>query len=172
MQTARDAALAIWRQGRFTVPVSTTALRRLLRQYGLRVCPFPMDSLHEVILGDRLYLSAALACCERRWVKAHALGHRLLHSGNQFWLECQSRDAWHGSHQERQAETFAGYLLLGDLAWVARRGCLERWQIAEEAGVPEYRLAEWIGLVLSTRSVLSALQAGGGRQGADSLRAE
>jgi len=91
------------------------------------------------------------------WLKAHLLGHRLLHVGNQLEMPPPWVD-W----QERQAEVFAGYLIFGepadlyDGAIVTVRGvamaahvpmeCVRRWWRYTGAHIidePRYRRARY-----------------------------
>ena len=69
----------------------------------------------------------------RRWVIAHAIGHKLLHSGNHLWIRDHTSL---GGLYEREAEDFARALLM-DVAEAMAEGLSELWEVAEHFGVPE-----------------------------------
>ena len=64
---------------------------------------------------------------------AHAIGHRLLHSGNHLWIRDHTNL---GSIFEREAEDFARALLM-DVGEAMEEGLSELWEVAEHFGVPE-----------------------------------
>ena len=67
---------------------------------------------------------------ERRWDVAHAIGHHVLHPGNQLWLRSQTLLA---KPNGRQSEDFA-YGLLVDEAEALREGPTEGCQGHRRAG--------------------------------------
>ncbi|MGA9761204.1 MAG: ImmA/IrrE family metallo-endopeptidase [Gaiellaceae bacterium] len=92
--------------------------------------------LREFYTGDSIVLSDQLSRAECRELSAHALGHHLLHTGNQ-WHQ-QGRTYSRANYQERQADVFAAFFLIPDdelndvLAQTP-----EPHSLAEEFGVPE-----------------------------------
>lgn len=116
--------------------------------------PF-LEPVREVKQGCWIGLAEGLEVRERRHLIAHALGHHLLHSGNQLsFREWQKASRW---RQEREAEEFAAHLLMPEkeLGKVKR---VEVWEIAEYFGVPE-NLAQQRLTRFATESELSRWQA-------------
>ncbi len=72
-----------------------------------------------------------------RWLVAHALGHSVMHAGNQVWLA--GRSPLLVGRQEWQADCFAGWLLFGD-GWPR----VPVWELAEFGGVPAECVARWL----------------------------
>ncbi len=68
----------------------------------------------------------------RRWVTAHAVGHRLMHPGNHLELRAHTDlpRPW-----EREAEEFAHALLVDEEEALAE-GFVYAWEVAEHFGVP------------------------------------
>lgn len=98
------------------------------------------DSLSEMVAGGTLFLARRLCRQRRRWLKAHAIGHVELHRGNQFaQARLQTR------RQERQAEEFAGWLILGNVAWTPSNEHVTIFAaaVAEWADVPPDMLSRW-----------------------------
>jgi hypothetical protein len=93
----------------------------------LPVPAFRVDHTIAVRLG--------LCPCLRKWIKTHELGHYLLHAGDQT---CEF-DASQVVKQERQADTFAGWLLCG-IGWWG----MPAWEIADQYNLPESRVAAWL----------------------------
>jgi len=124
----------------------------MLRHLGVAVLtssdiPPPLRDLYA---GGRVALRRGQGREWEKWIKAHVIGHRLLHTGNQLdaplsWVR----------YQERQADEFAGWLIWGDLreslddppypittrlvASEARvpEGCVERWWQIVGSGLRE-----------------------------------
>ena len=69
----------------------------------------------------------------RRWVVAHAIGHRLLHPGNHLWIRSKTGL---GFHYEWEAEDFARGLLL-DVDEAQEELLTGLGEVAEHFGVPE-----------------------------------
>jgi hypothetical protein len=68
--------------------------------------------VREVDAAGLLGIRAGLAAGWVRWLKAHGLGHHLVHRGNHLYAEGKLH-LWH--RQEIEAELFAGELFLADL---------------------------------------------------------
>ena len=100
---------------------------------GLDVVPWPMEVQEELQMGRYIGVAERLDARWRRWVIAHAIGHRLLHTGNHLWIRDHTSL---GSLFEREAEDFARALLM-DMHEAMEEGLSELWEVAEHFGVPE-----------------------------------
>ena len=100
---------------------------------GLYVVPWPMQVQEEMQMGRYIGVAERLDARWRRWVIAHAIGHRLLHTGNHLWIRDHTSL---GSLFEREAEDFARALLV-DVSEAMEEGLSEVWEVAEHFGVPE-----------------------------------
>lgn len=89
----------------------STDLEEALERAGLMVFVRTLAGrLREFYVGDAIVLSDGLSKAERRELSAHALGHHLLHAGNQ-WHQ-QGRTYSRANYQERQADVFAAFFLI------------------------------------------------------------
>ena len=100
---------------------------------GLEVVPWPLEVQEEMLLGRVIGVAQRLDPRWRRWVIAHAIGHKLLHPGNQLWIRDHTSL---GGRYEREAEDFARTLLV-DEGEAMEEGLRELWEVAEHFGVPE-----------------------------------
>ncbi len=100
---------------------------------GLVVQPWPLEVQEEIQLDGYIGVAERLCPRWRRWVTAHAMGHRLLHSGNHLWIRDHTS---FGGRFEREAEDFARALLM-DAQEAMEAGLTEVWEVAEHFGVPE-----------------------------------
>jgi len=100
---------------------------------GLEVVTWPLDVQEEMQMDRYIGVAERLDSRWRRWVIAHAIGHRLLHSGNHLWVRDHTSL---GSLFEREAEDFARALLM-DVDEAMAEGLSELWEVAEHFGVPE-----------------------------------
>ncbi len=100
---------------------------------GLEVVPWPLTVQEEMQMGRYIGVAERLDPRWRRWVVAHAIGHRLLHSGNHLWI--RDHTSLDGLF-EREAEDFARALLM-DMREAMEEGLSELWEVAEHFGVPE-----------------------------------
>ena len=100
---------------------------------GMEVVPWPMEVQEEMQMDRYIGVADRLDDRWRRWVTAHAIGHRLLHSGNHLWIRDHTSL---GSLFEREAEDFARALLM-DVDEAMDEGLSELWEVAEHFGVPE-----------------------------------
>ena len=100
---------------------------------GLTVVPLKLEGLQELMVDDCIGVAERLPPDWRRWVIAHALGHRVLHPGNHLWLRMHTGLE---GRVEREAEDFAHALLL-DPKEAVDEGLTQAWEIAEYFGVPE-----------------------------------
>ncbi|MDE2716143.1 MAG: ImmA/IrrE family metallo-endopeptidase [Chloroflexota bacterium] len=99
---------------------------------GLVVQPWPLKVQEEMLMGHFISVAERLDSRWRRWVIAHAIGHKLLHPGNHLWIRDHTSL---GSLFEREAEDFARALLL-DAGEAMGEGLTEVWEVAEHFGVP------------------------------------
>lgn len=86
-----------------------------------------------------------------RWYIAHALGHKLMHPGNQLWVY---RKTMLGNKHEREANDFAHTLLM-DGREAIRAGLTCSWEVAEHFGVPEKFVRLQVSLVFDLGSLLT-----------------
>ena len=100
---------------------------------GLVVQPWPMQVQEEMQMDEFISVAERLDPGWRRWVTAHGIGHKLLHSGNHIWIRDHTG---FGSRFEREAEDFARALLMDAREAVEAR-LTESWEVAEHFGVPE-----------------------------------
>ena len=100
---------------------------------GLDVVSWPMQVQEEMQMGRYIGVAERLDARWRRWVIAHAIGHRLLHTGNHLWIRDHTSL---GGLFEREAEDFARALLM-DVREAMEEGLSEVWEVAEHFGVPE-----------------------------------
>lgn len=106
---------------------------------GLTVIDFPFaPGINEVIIDNYVGLRIGLSRRWRRWLKLHALAHRLFDDGNQFYLLRQ--DSAIVAQQENRAELFTVTFLLDGLD---RRECQDAYSVARAAEVPERCVRRW-----------------------------
>jgi hypothetical protein len=110
MNTAQERAREIRRRYRFRRP---SDMERVLRAEGLKVLRFPFAGrLQEMIVGNRIGVKSSIRDPRRvNELLAHALGHHLLHSGNQPFYHFQ-REPIVAQQWERQAWDFTFELLM------------------------------------------------------------
>ena len=99
---------------------------------GLEVVPRPMGQ-EEMMVAEYIGVDEELDSLWRRWVIAHAIGHRLLHPGNHLWTRRHTDLA---KPYEREAEDFALALLV-DGQEAREERLTELWEVAEHFGVPQ-----------------------------------
>ncbi len=93
-----------------------------------------LSPVKEVKHGRWIGIAEGLERNEQRYLAAHALGHHLLHCGNQLWF----RD-WQETSvvkQEREADEFAAHILM-PAPELARVITLSVWELADYFDVPE-----------------------------------
>ena len=121
-------------------------LSPLLHRFGLELVPWRFEGrVREVIIEGAIGIDDRLSAPWVRWLTAHAIGHRLLHTGTSLYLE-----SWQWVNRvkaERQAEEFAAGLLLpatpGRLAGTRT--------LAARCGIPEPKAA-WAAALLEELS--------------------
>ncbi len=138
MTVAHNTALHLLNRYRPRLPFTEPELTRLCCHLGAQVRLLPRQfPLREFRAGRYIGIRRDEPRPWRLWLLAHGLGHYLLHRGDQF-----SIDSWWIIKQERQADEFAGWLLL---AWVPFQW--EPWRVAEECDVPYECVRRWERLV-------------------------
>jgi len=74
------------RYGPFGYPID---IEDIAKREGLKITDWPLlPPVEEVKVGRRIGLREGLSSELRRWDIAHALGHHLLHYGNQLLMPC------------------------------------------------------------------------------------
>ncbi len=130
MKRARRKAEQLRRRLKLSGRVDAEAVANIL---GLEVVPWPLGVQEEMQMDRYIGVAERLGPRWRRWVIAHAVGHRLLHSGNHLWI----RDHTNLSGLfEREAEDFARALLM-DADEAMAEGLSELWEVADHFGVPQ-----------------------------------
>lgn len=130
MTLAQRKAAALRRKLGLRGRVDAEAVANML---GLAVRLWPMQAQGEMQVDGIIGVAEQLEPPWRRWVIAHAIGHRLLHPGNHIWMR---RHTSLGGKIEREAEQFAGSLLI-DVGEAVEAGLRHSWEVAEHFGVPE-----------------------------------
>ena len=105
---------------------------------GLEVFSWPFQVLQELQIESSIAVAERLDASWRRWVVAHAIGHKLLHPGNHFWMYGR---ILLGHRVEQEAEEFAGALLV-DEDEALEQGLVHPREVAEYFGVPEEMVRE------------------------------
>jgi hypothetical protein len=107
----------------------------LAKVNGCEIIEWPfLRPVKEVKQGRWIGLAKDLDTSEQRYLVAHAIGHHLLHCGNQL-----SFQKWQGltqHRQEREADEFAARVLMPDDDLSSMIGT-PIWEMAEHFGVPE-----------------------------------
>ena len=98
--------------------------------------------LTEMYADGLIVIQRGLARVQRRWAIAHAIGHHLGHDGDQTDLEQSWR--W---RQERQADIFAGFLLISSVVVQRSRSV---YDLADQAIVPVDQAVRWCGWLVTT----------------------
>ena len=130
MKRAQRTALELRRELGLYGEVDVEEVASLL---GMEVVTWPLLVLKEMVIGDFICVAKRLDSGWRRWVIAHAIGHRLMHPGNHTWIRFHTGL---GHRFEREAEDFACSLLL-DAREAIDAGLTESWEVAEHFGVSD-----------------------------------
>ena len=99
-----------------------------------------------LLIEDHVFIRRGLQSGERAAVKAHELGHYVLHEGNGLYLQVTQRFV--GQRRERQAQLFAGALILGSPS-AASRHIRARIFEAQENGVPIEFLCSYASAIIA-----------------------
>ena len=100
---------------------------------GLEVMLLPMRVQEEMLMDTYIGVADRLDSRWRRWVIAHAIGHKLLHPGNHLRTRIHTNL---GEPYEQGAENFALALLV-DAQEAREEGLRDLWEVAEHFGVPQ-----------------------------------
>ena len=130
MKRAQREALKLRRKLKLSGRVDAEAVANML---DMEVVSWPLDVQEEMQMDRYIGVAERLDSRMRRWVIAHAIGHKLLHSGNHLWIRDHTSL---GGIYEREAEDFARALLM-DVDEAMAEGLSELWEVAEYFGVPE-----------------------------------
>lgn len=110
-------------------------IERIVYMEGCELIEWPfLSPVQEVKQGRWIGIKKGLDANEIRYLAAHALGHHLMHCGNQLWFH-----EWHKTSllkQEREADEFAAHLLIPEEELIKWEN-LNTWEIAEHFGVLE-----------------------------------
>lgn len=132
MQAAEKAKALHERHPGMSIPVD---MEKIAETEGCKLVEWRfLSPVKEVKHGRWIGIAKGLDENERRYLVAHALGHHLLHCGNQLWF----RD-WQETSvvkQEKEADEFAAHLLIPENE-LEKLGKPAAWEIAEYFGVPE-----------------------------------
>ena len=129
MKRAQREALKLRCKLKLSGRVDAEAVANML---DMEVVPWPLDVQEEMQMDRYIGVAERLDSRMRRWVIAHAIGHKLLHSGNHLWIRDHTSL---GGIYEREAEDFARALLM-DVDEAMAEGLTELWEVAEYFGVP------------------------------------
>ena len=130
MKRAQREALKLRRKLKLSGRVDAEAVANML---DMEVVPWPLDVQEEMQMDRYIGVAERLDSRMRRWVIAHAIGHKLLHTGNHLWIRDHTSL---GGLYEREAEDFARALLV-DVDEAMAEGLSELWEVAEHFGVPQ-----------------------------------
>lgn len=120
------------RNHHISIPVD---MDKLTTEEGCILVEWPfLNPVKEVKQGRWIGIAQGLSSRDRRHLIAHALGHHLMHCGNQ--LSFHGQQQVNRSRQEREAEAYAAHLLMPgqELDRVVKQTV---WEIAEYFDVPE-----------------------------------
>ncbi len=140
MSRARQRGMALRRKLGLCGKVDVEYVANIME---LEVVTWPLNGLEEMTMRDVIGVADRLDPHWRRWVVAHAIGHKALHPGNHLWIR---RNTGLVHRFEREAEDFAAGLLI-DPREAREEGFRESWEVAHHFGVP----AEIIQLQLPLR---------------------
>ena len=130
MNRAQSRAVKLRQQLGLRGQVDAEAVANMV---GLVVKPWPLKVQEEIQMGHFIGVAERLDPQWRRWVIAHAVGHKLMHPGNHLWIR---NHTGLGGRFEREAEDFARALLT-DADEAAEAGLREVWEVADYFGVPQ-----------------------------------
>ncbi|MFH1031468.1 MAG: ImmA/IrrE family metallo-endopeptidase [Chloroflexota bacterium] len=131
-QVVEKAKELLRRYPQFSFPLD---IEELVTEVGCELIEWKfLSPVKEVKHGRWIGIAEGLERNEQRYLAAHALGHHLLHCGNQLWF----RD-WQETSvvkQEREADEFAAHILM-PAPELARVITLSVWELADYFDVPE-----------------------------------
>jgi Zn-dependent peptidase ImmA (M78 family) len=141
VSVAEDSAAALVRRYRLERPVTEDQVDEVIRKLRLKVMSLPDDfPVREVRQGRFIGLRPDLSAGERLWLKLHALGHYMLHRGDQVL----NGDLIVTAKQEAQADKFAGDVLFWGMEGLVYSRTAET--LAAWAHVPTHCARRWLEL--------------------------
>lgn len=105
----------------------------LANLHGYQVKRLPLVKQKELEVAGIICIAERLGPEDSRWYIAHALGHKLMHPGNQLWVY---RKTLLGYKLEREANDFARAVLTNDQEAILE-GLRCSLEVAHYFGVPE-----------------------------------
>ena len=130
MNRAQQRGAALRRRLGLTGRVDAEALANL---HGYQVKRLPLVKQKELEVAGIICIADRLGPEESRWYIAHALGHKLMHPGNQLWVYHKTML---GYKLEREANDFARALLTDDREAIGE-GLSSSLEVAHYFGVPQ-----------------------------------
>ena len=130
MNRARQRGADLRRKLGLTGRVDAEAVANM---YGYPVVRWPLVKQRELEVAGYICIADRLGPEESRWYIAHALGHKMMHPGNQLWVY---RKTLLGYKHEREANDFARALLT-DHREAIGEGLTSALEVADYFGVPE-----------------------------------
>lgn len=100
---------------------------------GLTVMRWPLSVPEAMRFVDHVAVADRLDHAWRRWAVGHAIGHCVLHPGNDLWVYRRTDRV---RAFEREADDFALGLLV-DISEAVAEGLVHSWEIARHFGVPD-----------------------------------
>ena len=100
---------------------------------GLTVVRWSLSVPEAMRLVDHVAVAERLDPAWRRWAVGHAIGHCVLHPGDDLWIHRRTDRV---RAFERDADDFALGLLV-DALEAGAEGLVHSWQLARHFGVPE-----------------------------------
>jgi hypothetical protein len=133
---AHRAAQDLLHQHEMRAPLGREGLDELLRRLEVRVrfmpAAFPLVAFR---CDSYVVLQRGLPSEEQLWGLAHELGHVVMHLVDQF----RAGDKVTGWRQEREADDFAGEILIGGAVFE-----MEPSDVFDRLHLPPVRIADWI----------------------------
>ena len=130
MNRAQQRGAALRRKLGLTGRVDAEAVANL---HGYQVKRLPLEKQKEFEVAGYICIADRLGPEESRWYIAHALGHKMMHPGNQLWVYKHTMLGW---KLEREADDFAHTLLTNDREAIGE-GFTCSPEVAHYFGVPE-----------------------------------
>ena len=130
MNRAQQRGAALRRKLGLTGRVDAEAVANL---HGYPVKRLPLEKQKELEVAGYICIADGLGPEESRWCIAHALGHKMMHPGNQLWVYKHTMLGW---KLEREANDFANTLLTDDREAIGE-GFTCSVEVAHYFGVPE-----------------------------------
>ena len=141
MTRAQRRGAALRRKLELTGKVDAEAVANM---HGYPVVRWPLVKQKELEVAGYICIAERLGPEESRWYIAHALGHKMMHSGNHLWVY---KKTMLGYRYEREAHDFA-YTLLTDDREAIGEGLTCSLEVADYFGVPEEFVRVQVPMIL------------------------